>query len=114
MPGGTYSANDPSNGEGDPGGNISLSNVAYTGRINGGTEPTAVTVDFSLRYRLPFGSRGWYATLSFDAFNLLDRVNFSNVGSTTFVSNSGPNSSFLIPTGAFPMRQMQLGVKFTY
>ena len=109
APAGSYSANDPSNGEGSPGGNISLSNMDYTGKINGGTATTAVTVDFSLRYRLPFGSRGWYATLSFDAFNLLDRVNFSNVGSRTLSSGG-----FLIPTGAFPMRQMQLGVKFTY
>ncbi len=109
APSGSYSANDPSRGEGDPGGNISLSSVDFTGKINGAEEPVAVTVDFSLRYRIPVGSRGWYATLSFDAFNLLDRVNFSNVGSRTISSGS-----FLIPTRAFPMRQLQAGVKFTY
>ncbi len=106
---GSYSANEPSRGDGTPGGNIALSDVPFSGKINGAEEPTSITMDFSLRYRIPFGSRGGYATLSLDAFNLFDRVNFSNVGNT-----DSSNSAFLIPTQAFPMRVIQGGVKFTY
>jgi len=101
APAGSYSANEPND--------ISLSDVPFAGTLNGMADPTSITMDFSLRYRIPFGSRGWYATLSFDAFNIFDRVNFSNSGSDDISS-----SSFLIPSGAFPMKIMQLGVKFTY
>ena len=98
---GDFNPNDPND--------ISFENIAFDGEINGAQVATSVTMDFSLRYRIPFGSRGWYATLSLDVFNLFDRVNFSNYGSTTISS-----SSFLVPSRAFPMREIQLGGKFTY
>ena len=101
APAGTYSANEPND--------ISFSDQLFEGTRFGHTDPTSVTLDFSLRYRIPFGSRGWYATLSLDAFNIFDRVNFENSGSTD--SSSG---AFLIPNEAFPMRVIQGGVKFTY
>jgi hypothetical protein len=49
------------------------------------------------------------ATVLVDAFNLLNSVYFSNVGSTR--TNL---SGFLIPNNAFANREIQIGVRLNY
>ena len=101
APAGSYTANNPND--------ISFSNYEFDGKIWGMHNPNTTTLDFSARYRVPFGSRGWYATISLDAFNITNVVNFSNTGSDRI-----SRSSFLIPSRARALRQIQAGVKFTY
>ena len=106
APEGNYSF-DPANNPDDS--DIGFTDVPFSGKFNGVKRPTAKTVDFSVRYRVPFGSRGWFATLSLDVFNLGNRNNFSSLGDDDLGDNG-----FMVPSNAFPNRQIQLGAKFTY
>ena len=98
---GDYNPNNPND--------ISLSNVRSSGKVNGSHDPVNTTLDFSSRYRVPFGSRGWYATISVDAFNITNKVNWANSGQTR-TSLSG----FLIPRSARDLRKIQIGIRFSY
>ena len=72
------------------------------------TGPMQVNFDFSLRKRIPFGSKVTYE-FSLDVFNVLNRVNWTptvGVGSTTLANWQGglPSSS----------RTMQIGTRFSW
>jgi hypothetical protein len=93
---GTYSANLDSD--------IAQDAIDYNGRTNGAELPNFTRLDLSLRYRMPI--KGFSATVSFDAFNVTDRTNFSNAGSSYVTSGS-----FLIPSSAHQPREFQLGIR---
>jgi hypothetical protein len=72
------------------------------------TGPMQVNFDFSLRKRIPIGSKVTYE-FSLDVFNVLNRVNWTptvGVGSTTLANWQGglPSSS----------RTMQIGTRFSW
>ena len=93
---GTYDANASSDIAGDP--------IDFNGRTNGAELPNFSRLDLTLRYRVPISS--WSATVVFDVFNVTNRTNFSNAGSSFVTSGS-----FLIPSSAFQPREFQLGVR---
>ena len=93
---GTHSANSDSD--------IAQDAIDFNGRTNGAEQPNFTRLDLSLRYRIPI--RGFSATVSFDVFNLTNRVNFSNAGSSFVTSGS-----FLVPSRAFQPREFQLGIR---
>jgi outer membrane receptor protein involved in Fe transport len=99
MPEGTYSA--------DPDSDIGLT-VDFGGRENTAELPDFMRLDFSFRYAIPIAER-YEITVLGDIFNVTNRVNFSNAGST-YVEDS----NFLIPNSAFPAREFQFGVRFTF
>ena len=80
----------------------------FDGKINGLEEPDFAKLDISFRYALPVGGR-YEITLLGDIFNVLNRVNYNQMGSDIITSGG-----FLIPTAAYPPREMQLGVRFTF
>ena len=100
APAGTYNPNNPND--------ISLSDVEFEGTLQGASLPSRTNVDFSLRYRLPFTDT-IEATVLLDAFNLFNSVYFRNIGSTR--TNL---SGFLVPSSAFPNREIQIGVRLNY
>ncbi len=100
APAGSYSPNGTSD--------IALDAISATGRENGGFRPNFSRLDLSLRYRLPLNDP-FTATVLFDIFNVTNRVNYSNQGSS-FVTSGG----FLIPTAARSPREFQLGVRVDF
>lgn len=99
APAGSYSANRDSD---------IARTTDFDGKINGLEEPDFAKLDVSARYAVPFGDR-YEITLLADFFNLTNRVNFNQMGSD-IISSGG----FLIPTAAYPPREIQLGVRFTF
>ncbi len=99
APAGSYSAN----GDSD----IAQS-VDFDGKINGLEEPDFAKFDISFRYSLPIGE-GYEVTVLGDIFNVFNRVNYNQMGSDIITSGG-----FLIPTAAYPPREMQLGARFTF
>ena len=99
APAGSYNANRESD---------IAQTVEFDGKINGLEEPDFAKLDLSLRYALPFGDR-YELTVLGDFFNVTNRVNFNQMGSD-FITSGG----FLIPTAAFPPRELQFGVRFTF
>jgi outer membrane receptor protein involved in Fe transport len=97
---GAYSANNPND--------ISLSGVESTGTVNGSRAPRFANLDFSVRYTVPFLER-YTAQVLVDMFNMFNTVSFNSAGSTRT-----DQSGFLIPSSAAPLRQIQIGVRFTY
>ena len=63
-------------------------------------------LNLSFRYRLRI-SAVFTGTILFDIFNVTNKTNFSNQGSS-FVTSGG----FLIPTAARSPREFQLGIRF--
>ncbi len=100
APAGSYSAGGTSD--------IALDDITATGRENGGFRPDFTRLDVSFRYRVAMGSR-ITGTILFDIFNVTDRTNYSNQGSS-FVTSGG----FLIPTAARSPREFQLGLRFDW
>ncbi len=101
APAGSYSAGNTSS-------DIALDAISATGRENGGFRPNFTRLDLSFRYRVGLGSR-FTGTILFDIFNVTDRTNYSNQGSS-FVTSGG----FLIPTAARSPREFQLGLRFDW
>ncbi len=99
APAGSYSANRDSD--------IAQS-VDFDGKINGLTEPDFAKLDLSFRYAVAMGDR-YEVTVLGDIFNALNRVNFNQMGSDIITSGS-----FLIPGAAYPPREFQLGLRFTF
>ncbi len=99
APAGSYSANRDSD---------IARTTDFDGKINGLEEPDFAKLDISFRYAVPIGDR-YEITILGDVFNVLNRVNFNQMGSD-IISSGG----FLIPTAAFPPREMQLGARFTF
>jgi len=82
--------------------------VSFGGTRDGAEGPSFNQLDLSFRYRIPFGSR-FYVDVLADIFNVFDRVNFSNVGSTR-----AGTSTFLTPSGTETPRLIQLGARFAF
>lgn len=80
----------------------------FDGKQDGAKLPDFARLDFSFRYGFEV-HRDWVVTFIADIFNVTDRVNWSNAGSTFITS-----SAFLIPTGVFQPREYQFGVRFTF
>ncbi len=99
APAGSYNANRDSD--------IAQS-VDFDGKINGLEEPDFAKLDVSFRYSVPIGDR-YEVTVLGDIFNALNRVNYNQMGSDIITSGG-----FLIPTAAYPPREMQIGVRFTF
>ena len=99
APAGSYNANNTSD--------IAQS-VDFDGKVNGLEEPDFTKLDISFRYALPFGDR-YELTVLGDIFNATNNVNFNQMGSDIITSGA-----FLIPSAAFPPREFQLGVRFTF
>ena len=98
-----------------PAGNYSAnidSDIALTtesdGKQNGAQLPDFTRLDFSLRYAVPI-RQDWSLTFLADIFNVTDRVNWANAGSTLVTT-----SAFLIPTAVFQPREYQFGVRFEF
>jgi hypothetical protein len=71
--------------------------------------PGSINVDMSFFKSIPISERLGRLQLRFEAFNILNRPNFSNPGTTL----SSP-SSFGLITAAGPGRIIQLGVKYIF
>jgi outer membrane receptor protein involved in Fe transport len=99
APAGTYTANIDSD--------IALT-TETDGKQNGATLPDFARLDFSFRYAIPI-HRDWSLTFSADIFNVADRVNWANAGSTLTTT-----SAFLIPTAVYQPREYQFGVRFEF
>jgi hypothetical protein len=69
--------------------------------------PGLFTVDLSLVKRVPLGQRR-YADLRLEAFNLLDRTNYMDPGSTW------GSSTFGVISNAFDKRVVQVAVRFAF
>ena len=109
APAGTYGPNRTSD--------IALDPITASGKLNSTRRPDFSRLDVSFRYRIPMGklagNRGggpdFDLTVLLDIFNVTDRTNFSNTGSS-FVQSS----AFLIPTAARSPREIQLGVRMDW
>ncbi|HXV65488.1 MAG TPA: hypothetical protein VEK15_32630, partial [Vicinamibacteria bacterium] len=99
APAGTYTANIDSD--------IALT-TEFDGKQNGATRPDFARVDLSFRYAIPV-HQDWSLTFLADIFNVTDRVNWSNAGSTLVTT-----SAFLIPTAVYQPREYQFGVRFEF
>jgi hypothetical protein len=99
APAGSYSANIDSD--------IALTTES-DGKQNGAQLPDFTRLDFSLRYGIPI-RQDWSMTFLADIFNVTNRVNWSNAGSTLVTT-----SAFLIPTAVFQPREYQFGVRFEF
>jgi outer membrane receptor protein involved in Fe transport len=99
APAGTYTANIDSD--------IALE-VDFDGKQFGAKEPDFVRLDFSFRYGIPV-YRDMVLTVIADIFNVTNRVNWGNSGSSFITSGA-----FLIPSQVFGPREYQFGVRFTF
>jgi outer membrane receptor protein involved in Fe transport len=99
APAGTYTATIDSD--------IALT-TEFDGKQNGATLPDFARLDFSFRYAIPI-HQDWSLTVSADIFNVTDRVNWANAGSTLT-----DTSALLIPTAVFQPREYQFGLRFEF
>ncbi|MGH9558398.1 MAG: carboxypeptidase regulatory-like domain-containing protein [Bryobacteraceae bacterium] len=79
------------------------------------TGPSLSELDLSLRKTIPLGER-WRAELRVEAFNLLNRANFSTPNIVVFTSATAPPSGTagLITSTATSSRQMQFALKLIW
>ncbi len=95
----------------------------FAGR-NTGIGPDFWTLDLRLARRVGLGAEARYLELTFEAFNLFNRLNFSSVNNTVGPSfpppyrvkarrELGPNEP-LAYTSAFEARRIQLGLRLTF
>ncbi len=96
---GTYSSNIPSD--------IGLT-TDFDGAINTAEMPDFLRLDMTFRYGIPIATR-YQLMFLFDVFNISNRVNFSNVGSTYTT-----DGTFLIPSQTFAPTELQFGFRFTF
>jgi outer membrane receptor protein involved in Fe transport len=82
--------------------------VDFDGKQNGATLPDFARLDFSFRYGIPV-HRDWVVTVIADIFNVTNRVNWNNAGSSFITSGA-----FLIPSSVLAPREFQFGVRFTF
>jgi outer membrane receptor protein involved in Fe transport len=99
APAGSYTANIDSD--------IALT-TEFDGKQNGATMPDFARVDFSFRYAIPV-HQDWSLTFLADIFNVTDRVNWANAGSTLVTT-----TALLIPTDVHQPREYQFGVRFEF
>ncbi len=99
APAGQYTANIDSD--------IAL-DVDFNGKQNGAKLPDFVRLDFSFRYGIPV-HRDMVLTVIADIFNVTNRVNWGNAGSSFITSGA-----FLIPSQVFQPREYQFGLRFTF
>lgn len=97
---GTYNANVVSD--------IARNGTQFDGTLGGAENPGYNKLDLSFRYRIPFG-RAYNLTILADCFNAANSVNFNGIGSTRITLDN-----FLIPSGAFPARNFQVGARLDF
>lgn len=100
APAGTYSANIDSD--------IALDSVDFDGKQNGAVLPDFVRLDFTFRYGFSIREDMTLTVLA-DVFNVTNRVNWGNAGSTFTTT-----TAFLIPSTVFSPREYQFGVRFQF
>ncbi len=100
APAGTYSANIDSD--------IALDSIETSGKQNGAVLPDFVRLDFTFRYGFTI-REDMTLTVLVDIFNVTDRVNWNNAGSTFTDS-----TAFLIPGSVLAPREYQFGLRFQF
>ena len=96
---GTYSANIDSD--------LGLT-ADFDGALNTAEMPDFLRLDLTFRYGIPIATR-YQLTFLFDVFNISNRVNFSNIGSTYTT-----DGTFLIPSQTYQPTELQFGFRFTF
>jgi hypothetical protein len=80
----------------------------FDGAVNTAQMPDFARLDLTFRYGIPMGAR-YQLTFLFDVFNISNRVNFSNVGSTYIT-----DGAFLVPSQTYAPTELQFGFRFTF
>jgi hypothetical protein len=76
--------------------------------INGLEGPGSLDMNLSFRYSVPLATGASSLDLSFDLFNVLNRMNLSNP------TGNRNSSQFMVPTAAGFARQAQFGVRVRF
>jgi hypothetical protein len=105
---------------------LTTNGVDFQGAVprNTGVGPSFQTFDLRLSRKIGFGKEYRFLELTFEAFNLLNRLNYASVNNTvgptfsTFENVSGRNdvgpSAPLGFTSAFDPRRIQIGARFRF